>query len=164
MPVPMNIQDLSRSNQLLRMATYLLGTSSAKLSLCVGIVHIIASEHLGWLSIALVRVLLPITSHMSRVHLRSSVLGVWRSHRTMLHAVVWRRHLLLSLLLGNLSGRGLAAGVGTFRGTAMASAVFSRNNVDEKVEHIAFRQRRRNITPLQRSPLVVFCVDPCAHG
>lgn len=129
------------------MATYLLGTSSAKLTLRIGIVHVTSTEHLRRLTVSLVRILLCIPTHVGRVHLRPSVLTVRRAHAAMLHAVIWGRHLLLSLLWWNLACRSLTARGGTFRGGCMAR-FFTGNNVDEEVEHVTLRQRGCDVTSL----------------
>ena len=42
--------------------------------------------------------------------------------------------------------------------------ILSRHNIDEEVEHVRLAQSGCDITPLQSTTLVLFCVDPRAHG
>ena len=42
--------------------------------------------------------------------------------------------------------------------------LFSGDNIDQEVKHVAPRQSAGDIRPLQRTPLVLLSMDPSAHG
>ena len=42
--------------------------------------------------------------------------------------------------------------------------ILARHYIDEEVEHVRFAQSGGDIAPLQSATLVLFCVDPRAHG
>ena len=50
------------------------------------------------------------------------------------------------------------------RARLVSAALLARHDVDEEVEHVALGERGRDVGALQRAPLVVFGVDPGAHG
>ena len=45
----------------------------------------------------------------------------------------------------------------------MAGCLLAGDDVDEEVKHVGLGERGSNVRPLQRPPLVLLCVDPCAH-
>jgi hypothetical protein len=137
----------------------------------VRVVHVLAAEHLGRLSVLLCRVLLTVAPHVTRVsHTRTSVLRVV-THASVLHLseIWWRHGLLLRLcLLLNRSCLCLtcclpARSVRSL-GSSMAPRVFSRHDINEKVEHVALCERCGNVTTLQGAALVVFGMNPGTHG
>ena len=66
-----------------------------------------------------------------------------------------RRH---STWSGSRSGPGLRC-----CSFGVAGSFFPRNNVDQEIEHVGFGQSRSNVGALERSPFVLFGVDPRAH-
>ena len=81
------------------------------------------------------------------------------------HAVVGlgRGHLLLLGDLGSLLLL-LAGGGGPFRAGATAGGVLAGHDVDEEVEHVGLGEGGGDVGALQGAALVVFGVDPGAHG
>lgn len=76
------------------------------------------------------------------------------------------RHTVVCLrrghLLRDLRGRLLAGGGGAFGGAA--GGVLAGDDVNEEIEHVGFGQGGGDVAALQGAALVVFGVDPGAHG
>jgi hypothetical protein len=85
------------------------------------------------------------------------------------HAVVWRSHGVLCMDLRRHATRGDCRSRRLYRGVLATAALvgmglLARDNVNEEVKHVRLGQRRRNVGPLEGATLVLFGVDPGAHG
>ena len=110
---------------------------------------------------------------MSSIHRRRLPVILLVAHRMLSHRrIVWLAHVMrrlcclclggLLLCLRRVLGAGAASGCGcsTFR---VGSGLFTRNDVDQEVEHVRFCERGCDVRALEGASFVVFCVNPGAH-
>lgn len=111
--------------------------------------------------------------YLISVHSRGAVLLIRRNSMPA-HPVVGRRHVLVvrrarhAVLARHLATRGWYASLGGLclsrvRALGM-TGLLARYDVDQEVEHVTLGQGRGNVGSLQCPALVLFGMDPGAHG